>query len=73
MLFKLMFSDKYNIMYESNPISALDLVKNNPIKVVVSDYKMPEMNGLELLEILKNDFPEITRIMLTANNDYELD
>jgi len=73
LLFELMFSEKYNIMYSSNPIIALDLVKNNPVKVVISDYNMPEMNGLELLEILKKDFPAITRIMLTANTDYELE
>jgi len=34
---------------------------------------MPKMNGIEFLEILKNDYPEIIRIMLTSHNDYELE
>lgn len=73
LLFTLMFSKKFNISCEKEPLKALDLIKNNNFRVVISDYDMPSMNGLELLEIVKNEYPEIIRIMLTSSKDYELE
>jgi DNA-binding NtrC family response regulator len=73
MLFECMFSEEFDITCSLDPIVALSLIRNNTYKVVISDYMMPKMNGIEFLEILKQDFPEITRIMLTGNADYELE
>jgi len=73
MLFELMFAGKFNVVSETNPLIALELIKNNRFEIVISDYMMPEMNGIEFLEIVKNEYPEIIRIMLTSNIDYELE
>ena len=73
MLFECMFSEEFDITCSLDPIEALSLIRNNTYEVVISDYMMPKMNGIEFLEILKQDFPEITRIMLTGNADYELE
>jgi response regulator RpfG family c-di-GMP phosphodiesterase len=37
--------------------------------VVVSDYQMPEIDGIELLQRVTNRFPDVTRIMLTGQGD----
>ncbi len=42
-----------------------------PYAVVVSDMRMPGMNGVELLEKLKQQSPDIVRIMLTGNADQD--
>jgi two-component system response regulator PilR (NtrC family) len=45
---------------------ALDLFQNHPPDIVVSDIRMPGMTGIELLERLKDDTPELPVILITA-------
>jgi len=73
LLFKYMFEEKYNITCEPDPLKALYLLKNNKFDIVISDYEMPKMDGIELLEILKNNYPEIIRVMLTSHTEYDLE
>lgn len=47
------------------------LEKEGPVAVVVSDMRMPEMNGVQFLGQVKNKYPDTIRIMLTGNNDQE--
>jgi DNA-binding NarL/FixJ family response regulator len=42
-----------------------------PYAVVISDMRMPEMDGIQLLSQVKSAFPETVRIMLTGNADIE--
>jgi response regulator RpfG family c-di-GMP phosphodiesterase len=41
------------------------------IPVIVCDMRMPEMDGLQLLERVKHDYPDMVRIMLTGNADQQ--
>lgn len=45
--------------------------RNGPFAVVVSDYKMPGMNGVEFLEHLRKLAPDCVRIILTGHGDLE--
>ncbi len=47
------------------------LAKDGPYAVVVSDMRMPGMNGIQLLSKIKAESPDTTRIMLTGNADIE--
>nr|WP_320012307.1 HD domain-containing phosphohydrolase [uncultured Desulfobulbus sp.] len=47
------------------------LQENGPFAVIVSDMRMPGMNGVELLSQAKNLYPETVRLMLTGNADQE--
>ena len=50
----------------------LELVQNNgPYSVVVSDYRMPGMNGVEFLHQVKKTAPDSLRIMLTGFADLQ--
>lgn len=49
---------------------ALQLVKDNkPYAAIVSDMRMPEMNGVELLSAIRKISPDTVRVMLTGNSD----
>ena len=47
------------------------LKEKGPFAVIVSDMRMPEMNGVELLSKVKDLYPETVRLMLTGNADQE--
>ena len=52
--------------------AALRLLKTEgPFAVIVSDMRMPEMNGVELLATVKTLYPDTVRLMLTGNADQE--
>uniref|UniRef100_C6DZA3 Response regulator receiver protein n=1 Tax=Geobacter sp. (strain M21) TaxID=443144 RepID=C6DZA3_GEOSM len=50
---------------------ALQLMENRTFKVVISDEKMPEMDGAEFLSQVKQLYPETVRIMLTGHASVE--
>lgn len=47
------------------------LEEKGPFAVIVSDMRMPEMNGVELLAKVKDMYPDTVRMMLTGNADQE--
>lgn len=65
-------SDEFDILLSDSGYSALELLSNdNTINVIVSDYKMPKMNGVELLEKARLISPETIQIMLTGHAEME--
>lgn len=51
---------------------ALALLEKEPIDLIVSDYKMPGMNGIEFLARVAPRWPGTLRCMLTAQADREV-
>lgn len=47
------------VMTFTDPVEALAFIRDNPVRLVVSDYRMPQMNGLELLDRIEADVPFI--------------
>lgn len=62
------FSDAH---FFNNPKDALEFLKENTPDLIISDFLMPEMNGLEFLSEAKNLHPEVSRILLTGYADKE--
>ena len=50
---------------------ALDYLSNHPIDLVITDLKMPQMNGMEFIEKIKEIHPETPVIMITAFGSIE--
>ncbi|MGQ0536522.1 MAG: response regulator [Methanobacteriota archaeon] len=51
---------------------ALQLIENDAIDVLVADYRMPEMDGLDLLTAARKISPRTAGIMITAFPDLEI-
>jgi YesN/AraC family two-component response regulator len=56
----------------ANGQMALDLLDKEQIDVIITDYKMPGMNGLEFLGRAQKKAPSIPRILVTAFPDLEI-
>ncbi|MCL2295011.1 MAG: sigma-54 dependent transcriptional regulator [Spirochaetes bacterium] len=61
----------YNIYLAANGAEALTIVKKDKIDIVITDLKMPEMSGEELLKKINKDYKGIPVIMLTGHGTVE--
>jgi len=61
----------YNLKTFISAKKALDYIKDNPVDLVVSDYLMPEMDGISFLIKVRELIPEVPRIILTGYADKE--
>jgi response regulator RpfG family c-di-GMP phosphodiesterase len=55
----------------NSPKEALEFLKENKPDLVISDFMMPDMNGLEFLTEVKKLYPEVSKILLTGYADKE--
>ncbi|QQR79529.1 MAG: response regulator [Deltaproteobacteria bacterium] len=60
---------KMNVLIASSGEEALQILKNQPIGVILSDQRMPGVSGHELLEEVSRRWPDVVRILLTAFPD----
>ncbi len=60
-------SKGYQSSTATNGVEALTSIKNQEPDIVLSDIRMPEMDGMELLRILTKEYPHIPVIMITAH------
>ncbi|MBQ2645550.1 HD domain-containing protein [bacterium] len=60
---------KYDIIKTTSPVDALDILSKNHIDLVISDHKMPEMDGVEFLKRVYDKYPDTMRLLLTAYTD----
>jgi signal transduction histidine kinase len=62
----------YNVISAENGEIALKLFRENNPQIVLTDIKMPNMDGIELLSCLKKESPDTEVIMITGHGDIDL-
>jgi len=71
-LFELTFKNEFNILTALSGEEGLGIFeKERDIDVVVSDVRMPGLNGLEFIEKIKSDRPEIPCMLLSGYVDQD--
>ncbi len=66
------FRRDFHVFKASNALSAIDILeKEGEMAVIISDQRMPEMNGTEFLSLTVERFPDTIRILLTGFTDVE--
>jgi PAS domain S-box-containing protein len=63
--------EPYSRLFAESGLKALELLEENNVAVIVSDLRMPEMNGLELISEVKKRNPDTMRLILSGTQDFD--
>ncbi len=67
--FRRQLRGKFELEVAKDSVAALNLVTKNSFAVIVSDMRMPGLDGVEFLKAVKERSPDTVRVMLTGNVD----
>jgi CheY-like chemotaxis protein len=70
---QLLTQNGYEVTYAANGMQAVERLETEPFCLVLSDVFMPEMNGYELLDVVRSRFPSTRVILMTSNLPPKLD
>ena len=69
---RLLENEGYRVFFADSGFKGLETIRHEDIHLVVSDHRMPGMDGIKFLNEIKKIVPETIRIMLTGYTDVEL-
>ena len=69
---RLLRNEPMEVLTASRPAEAIELLESTPAQVVVSDQRMPEMSGVDLLSTIRERHPDMVRMMLTGYTEMNI-
>jgi DNA-binding NtrC family response regulator len=69
LLEKILTREGYAVKTAGNGVEALEMLQHEKVELIISDMKMPNMDGFELLKTVKQEYPNINVIIMTAYGD----
>ncbi|MFQ5454669.1 MAG: ATP-binding protein [Nitrospirota bacterium] len=70
--FNIQFKNEFDIHTANNVKEAISILDRVDIAVVITDQRMPDMGGIELLKMIKIKSPEVVRMLITAYTDMDV-
>ncbi|MCS6795476.1 MAG: response regulator [Raineya sp.] len=70
-IFRINFKRYYKVFTTSSIQEAYQILRENPISLIITDQKMPEMSGTDFLKSIINEYPDVIRIVLTGFADIQ--
>ena len=70
-VFEAAFEDFYDVRTAISASSAIDILRDDDIHLVIADQRMPDMTGVQLLEVVLGEFPDAVRMILTGYTDVD--
>lgn len=70
-IFRINFKRYYKVFTTSSIQEAYQILRDNPISLIITDQKMPEMSGTDFLKSIINEYPDVIRIVLTGFADIQ--
>lgn len=64
--------DEWEVFTANGGQEALALLEREPLDVIVTDMRMPEIDGVQLLEAVRKQHPHMVRIVLSGQSDQEM-
>lgn len=66
-LFEVLFEDHFDLVLANSGKEAIEKLESDPeIEIIISDLRMPKMDGYQLLEVVRENHPHVKRCVLTA-------
>ena len=69
--FKASFRREFTVHVTTQAEEAVSMLKENEVHLIIADQKMPDISGVEFLELVKSEFPDPVRMLLTGYADIE--
>ncbi len=66
------FRKHYNIFTATSAKSAIEILRNHEIAVIITDQRMPEMTGIQFLEAIIPEYPNPIRMFMTGYSDADV-
>jgi len=68
---RLLRKEGYRLLTATSGAEGLKILKENDVHLVISDQRMPEMSGTEFLAQVKENYPDVIRIVLTGYTEVD--
>lgn len=65
------YRDQWEMSFVDSGEAALAVLRAQPCDVIVSDFRMPGMNGAQLLELVRRDHPATARVILSGQTNQD--
>src|SRR5260370_16186827 len=61
----------FKVLGATRATEGLRIMEREKVNIVMTDQRMPEMTGVEFLKVLRESYPDTTRLLFTAYADIE--
>ncbi len=68
---RLLRKEDFRLLTASSASEGLEILKQNEVHLVISDHRMPEMSGTDFLGIVREQYPDIVRVVLSGYTDVD--
>ena len=68
---RLLRKEGYSLLTASSGVEGLKILEENNVHLVLSDQRMPQMNGTEFLAKVKEKYPDVIRVILTGYTEVD--
>jgi DNA-binding NtrC family response regulator len=64
--------DRFSVETATSAAGGLNNIKDRPPDCIISDYDMPQQNGIEFLERVRDEYPELPFILFTGKGSEDI-
>lgn len=69
LLEKILLRDGYQVLTAADGVEALKMLATEPVSIILSDLKMPNMDGFDLLRAVKKEYAQLGMVIMTSFGD----